>query len=263
MSHQINDAARNVAHRVAGEISNRSSSEADLDSVLLGITTDLLPRFGENWNVHSIVTSKRMTLSRIVYYYELYKKIVDIPGLICEFGVHWGATMAMLINFRGMLEPYNVSRNIVGFDTFTGFANVHDKDGQLAKNGDYESFSGYEEYLSNILEIHEQCSPVGHIRKFELVKGDASTSVIDWLAKNPEAVVSMAIFDMDIYKPTRDALNAILPRLIKGSLLVFDEFNCPHFPGETAAVSEILGLNKIALRRTSQQAYCAWAVFGD
>jgi hypothetical protein len=25
-------------------------------------------------------------------------KIVDVPGVICEFGVHWGAGMSLLIN---------------------------------------------------------------------------------------------------------------------------------------------------------------------
>jgi hypothetical protein len=263
MPPQIADTADHGARRVAGEISNRPRHEVDLDSALLGIATDLLPKFGANWNVHSLVTTKRTTLSRIIYYYELYEKIVDIPGIVCEFGVHWGATMAMLINLRGMLEPYNVSRKIVGFDTFEGFANVDSKDGRLIQKRDYESFSGYEELLASILGIHERCSPVEHIKKFELVKGDASSTVVEWLGKNPEAVVSMAIFDMDVYKPTRDALKAILPRLVKGSLLVFDEFNCPHFPGETAAVSEVLELNKIALRRTKHQTYCAWAVFGN
>ncbi len=73
----------------------------------------------------------------------------------------------------------------------------------------------------------------------------------------------MAIFDMDIYKPTRDALNMIQPRLTKGSMLVFDELNCPFFPGETQAVSEVLGLNNLRLQRFPNQPYCAFAEFGD
>jgi hypothetical protein len=50
----------------------------------------------------------------------------------------------------------------------------------------------------------------------------------------------MAIFDMDIYKPTKDVLEKIIPRLVKGSLLVFDELNFKAFPGETIAVNEVL-----------------------
>jgi hypothetical protein len=73
----------------------------------------------------------------------------------------------------------------------------------------------------------------------------------------------MAIFDMDVYKPTRDVLELILPRLTKGSLLVFDELNDETFPGETRAVDEVLGLNNIRLRQNSNQPMRAWAVFGE
>jgi hypothetical protein len=95
------------------------------------------------------------------------------------------------------------------------------------------------------------------------VKGDVSATLPDWLEKNPQAVVSMAIFDMDVFKPTRDALELVLPRLTRGSLLVFDELNCPHFPGETRALDEIVGIGNLRLRRFPHQPYCAWAVWGE
>jgi hypothetical protein len=73
----------------------------------------------------------------------------------------------------------------------------------------------------------------------------------------------MAIFDMDVYKPTKDVLQKIIPRLTKGSLLVFDELNCQQFPGETSAVQEVLGLNNLKLHRHQHQSYCAWAIYGE
>ena len=68
---------------------------------------------------------------------------------------------------------------------------------------------------------------------------------------------------MDLYKPTKNVLELILPRLTKGSLLVFDELNSETFPGETRAVIEVLGLNNLRLRRNPNQPICAWAVFGE
>jgi hypothetical protein len=44
---------------------------------------------------------------------------------------------------------------------------------------------------------------------------------------------------------------------------VFDELNCPHFPGETQALMEVLDLNKLRLRRFPHQPYCAWALYGE
>lgn len=246
-----------------GELSSRSQEENEFDARLLGLTKELLPQYGGNWNVHNLVTLKRMALSRVIYYYELYQKIINVPGVICEFGVQWGATLALLQNLRGMYEPYNVSRKIFGFDTFEGFSTIDNKDGDFAKAGDYKSLPNYENILEQILSIHEGYSPISHLKKYELIKGDASETINSWLEKNPHAIVSMAIFDMDVYKPTKDVLEKIIPRLTKGSLLVFDELNCLQFPGETTAVQEIIGLNNLTLKRHPHQSYCAYAVFGE
>ena len=91
----------------------------------------------------------------------------------------------------------------------------------------------------------------------------ASDTAQEWADTNLHAVVAMAIFDMDIYKPTKAALEAVLPRLTKGSVLVFDEFNDARFPGETQAVSDFLGLNNLRLRHYENQPNCAWAVWGE
>ena len=246
-----------------GELSSRSDDDASADARLRAALLDLLPQFRGNWGVHSLVGMHRLALSRVLYYNELYQKIVDVPGVICEFGVQWGATLSLLHSLRGTYEPYNVSRVIYGFDTFEGFSGVDEKDGDLAKVGDYRTIPDYRETLQQVLEIHESLSPVGHIRKFELIKGDASETIQPWLDRNPHALVSMAIFDMDVYKPTKDVLEGIMPRLTKGSVLVFDELSSPHYPGETTAVQEVLGANNLKLRRFPHQSYCAWAVFGE
>jgi hypothetical protein len=246
-----------------GEYSSRSQQESTLDARLLDISKHLLPQYGGNWAIHNLVTLKRLALSRVIYYYELYQKILNVPGVICEFGVQWGATLALLQNLRGMYEPYNVSRKIFGFDTFEGFSALDLKDGSIPEFGDYKSLPNYEDTLEEILSIHEGFCPISHIKKYELIKGDASQTIDTWLEKNPHAIVSMAIFDMDVYKPTKDVLEKIIPRLTKGSLLVFDELNCQYWPGETAAVQEVLGLNNLTLKRHPHQSYAAWAVYGE
>ena len=209
-----------------------------------------------------MVTIQRQTLSRILYYNQLYEKIVGVPGCILEFGVQWGSTLAQLIALRGIYEPYNHLRHIYGFDTFEGFfrtSKTHD--GLHVRDTDYSVYSGYETHLEEILKTHENNCPLSHIKKFSLIKGDASKTSLHWAKDNPQAIVAMAIFDMDIYQPTKDALIAILPRLTKGSLLVFDELNCPVFPGETEAVKEVLGLNNIKLQHYPHAPNCAWAVW--
>ena len=72
----------------------------------------------------------------------------------------------------------------------------------------YSVSSGYETVLEDIMRLHEGMSPAAHIEKFELIKGDASATFPKWLEENPHAIVAMAIFDMDVYKPTKDVLGA-------------------------------------------------------
>jgi hypothetical protein len=249
--------------KVSGEFTQRTGSEQEKMQRLYELQMELLPRLGVQWNMHQTVFLRRQSLSRLIYYHELYQRIVDVPGVICEFGVQWGAGLSTLISLRGMLEPFNHSRMIYGFDTFEGFPHVDEKDGGFSAKSDYATTDHYQEILEEILLLQESCSPLSHLKKFELVKGDASETAPQWMEKNPHAIVAMAIFDMDLYRPTRDVLLKIMPRLTKGSLLVFDEVNCRHFPGETEAVAEVIGLNNLKLRRFPHQPYCAWAVFGE
>ena len=79
---------------------------------------------------------------------KVLKKIIDKAGIIIECGVHYGASLSILSNLRGIYEPYNFSRKIVGFDTFEGFVGSNKlKDGDLADEGDYSVFKGWHEDL--------------------------------------------------------------------------------------------------------------------
>ena len=192
----------------------------------------------------------RQTLSRILFMSELYQRIVNVHGVVMEFGVRWGQNISLFSSLRGIYEPFNYNRKLVGFDTFGGFPSVDKKDGAKVKTGDYAVTENYEVYLEKILAYHESESPIPHIKKFELVKGDAILSIDEYLKRQPETIVALAYFDFDIYMPTKKCLEAILPRVTKGSIIAFDELNCPEFPGETLAVMEVLGLSKYALKRS-------------
>lgn len=127
--------------------------------------------------------------------------------------------------------------------------------------GDYSVPEGHVAVLDEVLSLHESASPVPHITKNELVVGDVVETAPQWVKENPHAIVSMAIFDLDIYAPTKAALEAILPRLTRGSILVVDELNTHEFPGETQALAEVLGLDRLRLRQFAHQPRCAWAVW--
>src|ERR1041385_9014921 len=204
---------------------------------------ELLPNLG------LFLTSK--AFARLLFFYEIYQKIVHHHGIIVEFGVRWGQTLSILSALRGSLEPFNRHRKIVGFDTFAGFKGFSDKDGKKceSKDGSFSVAPDYESYLAKILGLQEALNPLSHLKRFELVKGDATETVPRYLKEHPETIVSLAIFDFDIYQPTKAVLHAIKPHLCKGSILVFDELCDDIFPGETVALNEVLGLNNVRGQR--------------
>lgn len=204
----------------------------------------------------------RQTLSSLLYMDFLYKQIIDVHGIICEFGVRWGRNLALFESLRGIYEPYNYSRKIVGFDTFSGFPTINAKDGghDIVSKGSFSVTEGYEEYLEQILNYHEQESPISHIKKYELVKGDASNTIKKYLSEFPETIIAFAYFDMDLYEPTINGLQTIENHLTKGSVIGFDELNYHPFPGETLALKEWCGLKKYRIMRTPLNPHCAYII---
>ena len=227
-----------------------SSSEKDAFAQFVALLADSpLPDDEKLPNLGLYLTSK--ALSRLLFFYEIYRKIVHTHGIIVEFGVRWGQTLSVMAALRGIFEPFNRHRKIVGFDTFAGFRGFGEKDGPLCKStdGSFSVSPDYDVYLGQILALQEALNPISHLKKHELIKGDARQTVPRYFQDHPETIVSLAIFDFDIYEPTKAAMEAVRPHLCKGSVLVFDELCDDIFPGETLALKEVFGLDNVRIQR--------------
>ncbi|MFN8543842.1 MAG: crotonobetainyl-CoA--carnitine CoA-transferase [Candidatus Binatia bacterium] len=202
------------------------------------------------------------TLSRVLFLDFLYRQVLDVQGVVMELGCRWGQSLALFSALRGIYEPFNRLRKIVGFDTFAGFPAVTAADGTSAmmSPGAYAVTEGYAGYLDRVLQLHEQESPLAHLKKYALCAGDVTQTLPRYLADNPETVVALAYFDLDLYEPTRACLEALKDRITRGTVLGFDELNDHHCPGETLAVKEVLGLGRYALRRFPHSARTSYLV---
>lgn len=202
----------------------------------------------------------RQTLTNVLFINDIYQRILNVPGVIMEFGVRWGRNMALFSNLRGVYEPFNHTRRVVGFDTFSGFPSVAAEDGTAVfkQAGAYGVSDGYDAYLRAVLAYHENESPIAHIKKHEIIKGDVTETLPAYLRHHPETLISLAYFDMDIYEPTAHCLETIRARLLPGALIAFDEVNCADFPGETLAVLE--KMPRLALQRSNFAGHQAFAV---
>tara|TARA_Y100000748_G_scaffold299334_1_gene296018 strand:- start:702 stop:1460 length:759 start_codon:yes stop_codon:yes gene_type:complete len=244
------------------EFSNKEEQDARIR--LSNLLTDCsIPHPEILSNLGLFLNSKN--LSRILFMNFIYENIVDTQGVIFDLGTRWGQNMALFNSFRGIYEPYNRHRKIIGFDTFEGFPEVSPEDGNsdLMSPGNVTVSNKYENYLDQIMKCHEQDNPLSHIKKYFIVKGDANKTVPNYLDSNPETIIALAYFDFDLYKPTANVLESIIPRLTKGSILGFDELNDPDSPGETLAVIEKIGLNNIKLKRYRYSSRVSYFVYGE
>jgi hypothetical protein len=194
-------------------------------------------------------------LRRIAFFDDLYRRILTVPGVVMEFGVRFGRDLAILDGLRTLHEPLNNSRTIVGFDTFTGFPSIDERDGddEMVRVGGLATGERYDDFLSDVLAAREEMSPFSHIRKFDIRTGDAPAQLAAYLDERPQTIVAFAYFDMDIYEPTKRCLELLRPHITRGTVIGFDELNSPEFPGETLAVQEVFGLDRVRVQRTGHQ----------
>lgn len=202
-------------------------------------------------------------LARLLFMDFLYRQMISVQGVIMEFGVRWGQNLALFSALRGLYEPFNRHRKIIGFDTFKGFPSIHEKDGHssMMVNGQLAVSPCYQETLQRLLTLHESLNPLAHIKKNELCAGDVMEELPRYLSRCPETIVAMAYFDLDLYEPTVKCLELLRPRMTKGTILGFDELNDQDSPGETLALMEVFGLNHLKIQRFPFASRVSYVVF--
>ena len=193
----------------------------------------------------------RQALARFVVRYEMFKRVLNIQGSIIECGVFGGGGLMIWAQLSAIFEPLNYQRRIIGFDTFAGFTRISKEDKSGKSPFLYPgagALDSYDDILESI-ESYDANRFLGNTKKVFLVKGDMNETVPMYLEQNPETIVSLMYLDVDVYEPTKIALEYFVPRMPKGAVIAFDELNDPDSPGETLALVETFGLNNVRLKR--------------
>lgn len=204
----------------------------------------------------------RQKLTSFLSKSEIFKKILDIQGSIIECGVHLGGGLMSWAHLSSIYEPLNHQRKVIGFDTFSGFPGISEED----KKGNSENLhvgglhaDSYDD-LTKCISVYDMNRLLNHIPKVSLIRGDACETIPKFLVDNSETVISLLYLDFDIYQPTKVALETFVSRIPKGGIIVFDQLNAKTFPGETLALSEILGINNIKIQRFSFDTQVSYAI---
>ncbi|CEP95471.1 TylF/MycF/NovP-related O-methyltransferase [Paraclostridium sordellii] len=178
------------------------------------------------------LTSPVNRMGKQLAQYELYKKIVNIPGEILEFGVYKGASIIRFATYRELLEN-TYSRKIIGFDIFGEFPKTDNDD-------DNKFIQRFEEQGGNGIskEALEDFIKNKNINNIELIKGNVFDTLDEFLEKNKQIKISLLHLDLDVYKPTKFILEKLYERMVPGGIIVFDDYGTVK--GATDAIDEFL-----------------------
>lgn len=198
--------------------------------------------------------TSRQAMTRFLARIKIFEEIKDIHGSIIECGVYNGQGLMSWAQLSSIIEPVGgVTREVFGFDTFTGFPSIHEYDKKNTRGvqhevGDLAVPRVYEDLL-RCVSLFDQNRFLPQFPKVHLIKGDFLETVETFFDRYPHVVPALLYLDFDIYEPTKKALEMFYPRMPKGSVIAFDEVNDTGWPGETRALYEVLDVKKVRLRK--------------
>jgi hypothetical protein len=206
---------------------------------------------------------RRQHLKRFLTLYEIFKRILPVKGSIVELGVFRGFSLSAWAKLSAILEPENLIRKVYGFDTFEGFPSLHEKD--RTEQYKHEIGHFYTNVHDELIELNDAFNNdrfLGHINKVELIKGDCTKTIPKFIEDNPHILISLLFIDLDLYEPTKAALEYFVPRMHKGSIIAFDELDNPQWPGETLALLESMNIKNLKIETIPGDPYIGFAVIG-
>jgi len=191
-----------------------------------------LYRSGQAWSNNFYKENRFLNLIQCVEHVLSQKKVYSFAECGCWYG-HSSYIISSLIKNSKKKIKFNI------FDSFDGLSNPTKKDSNFRKLGkkkgnfEIEKFSSSEKHLKNRV-----------LQKFNFVniyKGWIPTRFNEIECKQ----FSFVHIDVDMYDPTFKSLEFFFPRLVKGGIIVCDDYNLKNFDGATKAWNKYLSKKKI------------------
>lgn len=194
-----------------------------------------LKEAGDIWEAENVyfLKSHPSRIGKFLAHYELYKKILSVPGCFMELGLFRGASFTRFATFRSLLENDD-ARAFYGFDAFGKFPRTN-----VEGDDDLEFIDKWEEKTGTGISKAELEVILGEkgFSNFQLFEGDVFETIPKFIGENPQLRIAMLHLDMDVYEPTKFCLDVLVPLMCKNGLVVFDDYNAVE--GATRAADEI------------------------
>lgn len=146
---------------------------------------------------------------------ESLKKVKEIKGKAAEVGVYKGGSARRIAS---MLDD----RDLLLFDTFEGMPET-EQDDEPHKKGEFGDTS--------LESVRSYLSDKPNCKFFPGFFPDTAESLKD-------EVFSFVHVDGDFYDTTKSSIEFFYPKLVKGGILFFDDYDWPYCPGVKKAIDE-------------------------
>ena len=184
-------------------------------------------------------------IGKLIGQYELYKKIVNLPGAVVECGVFKGVSLIRWATFRHMIETTE-SRKIIGFDAFGSFPSEglsRIDDLEFAATHDNES-GGAAISVKTLRQFLDQKG----FTNYELVPGNLLQTLESYFSSNEFEKIALLHLDVDVHAPTDYALNYLYDRVVSGGLILIDDYGTVS--GATAAVDDFVSKKNLKILKS-------------
>jgi hypothetical protein len=205
-----------------------------------------LPDFSKSFQYENnfYLSSDVNRMAKVMAHYDLFKHTIDVPGAIVECGVFKGASLVRFAAFRQLLTN-PLAKRIIGFDAFGEFPQT-DFEGDKKWRDKFVTDSGEQGIgVEQLLEVlkHKKCD-----ENVDLIKGDVVKTIPEYLKKHPELKISFLNIDVDVYEPTKAALEYFYPLVSKGGVILLDDY-ANVFPGANKAVDDYFKDKDVTIKR--------------
>lgn len=164
-------------------------------------------------NIHTLVSTDR--LCNLIKYSQL---VSGLGGYMASFGVYMGGSLEVL-------AKYNPTIDVFGIDSFAGLPKENEKidfhyEGQFADGVNFNNIAGYFKMLYNNVRLVRGFSP----------------DVFKYFDNNVR--FSFVEIDVDLYQSVMDGLDFFMPRMLKGGIIIIDDYKVLSTPGSEKAVND-------------------------
>lgn len=206
-----------------------------------------------------ILSSDRKVFNKLIARTLLYNEVKDLPGDIVECGVFKGTGLYSFLKLKQLYNPNSVKK-VIGFDFFNtddllnSINNEMDRETMsvLFNGRDFKHEKNYDTFL------HEQILTHGFLdTDFQLVQGDVSLTTKNFSQNNPGFKISLLYLDLDLEEPTYNTLNNLWDNVVKGGIIVFDEYGY-HKWSESKGVDRFIEEKKLEIKTLNYYAPTAY-----